>query len=100
MAGSGSPAGWIRTAATCRRRTGGARPQLFDFIQNCAEPRVQLVGSADTLAYAELFLTVRWLLQPKKYDPRLLLREAQPPDCGRGLRSRENLGSMRSALLS
>src|SRR5207253_4678065 len=61
----------------------GARPQFLEFVQACSEPRVELVGSADTLAYAELFLTVRWLLRPGKSDPRLILREALHGGCAR-----------------
>jgi cellulose biosynthesis protein BcsQ len=54
----------------------GQAPSVIDFMRPCSEPRVELVGSADTLAYAELNLTVRWLLQPGKNDPRMLLRTA------------------------
>ena len=54
----------------------GNRPRLLDCAHVCSEQRVELVGSADTLAYAELNLTVHWLLRPGKNDPRLLLRQA------------------------
>ena len=54
----------------------GNAPNILDFMRPCSEPRVELIGSADTLAYAELNLTVRWLLQPGKNDPRMLLRSA------------------------
>lgn len=54
----------------------GDAPRFADFFQVSSEPRVELVGSADTLAYAELNLTVHWLLQPGKSDPRLILRGA------------------------
>ena len=45
------------------RAAAGAQPELLEFIHARPEPRVQLVGSADTLAYAELFLTMHWLLR-------------------------------------
>jgi cellulose biosynthesis protein BcsQ len=55
---------------------GASGPQFGDFVHACSEHRVELVGSADTLAYAELNMSVRWLLQPNRGDPRLLLRDA------------------------
>jgi chromosome partitioning protein len=54
----------------------GERPKFLDFIHHCSEHRVELVGSADTLAYAELALTMRWFRSPGRGDVRLLLREA------------------------
>jgi cellulose biosynthesis protein BcsQ len=54
----------------------GNQPRLLDCAHVCSEPKIELIGSADTLAYAELNLTVHWLLKPGKNDPRLLLRKA------------------------
>jgi cellulose biosynthesis protein BcsQ len=58
------------------RAAEGEPASFLDFVHSCSEHRVELVGSADTLAYAELNLTMRWLLRPSGRDARLLLRRA------------------------
>lgn len=52
------------------------RPAFLDFVHHCSEHRVEIVGTTDTLAYAELNLTMRWLRWPSRGDVRLLLRDA------------------------
>ncbi|HLW66248.1 MAG TPA: AAA family ATPase [Gemmataceae bacterium] len=55
--------------------TGGGEVRFADYVHSSSEERASIIGSADTLAYVELNLTVHWLLRPEKKDVRLLLRE-------------------------
>ena len=57
------------------KATGGGEVQHLDYVHTASEPRVSVIGSSDALAYAELNLTVYWVLRPHKRDVRLLLRE-------------------------
>jgi len=49
---------------------------LLDFIQETGEQTPDLVPTADTLAYTEMNLTLKWLLRLAKRDVRFLLRRA------------------------
>jgi cellulose biosynthesis protein BcsQ len=50
-------------------------PSLLSYTRPILAPSASaLVGTVDTLAYAEMSLTVRWLLREGNRDPRFLLR--------------------------
>jgi cellulose biosynthesis protein BcsQ len=50
-------------------------PNLLNYTRPILEPSASaLVATVDTLAYAEMNLTIRWLLREGNRDPRFLLR--------------------------
>jgi cellulose biosynthesis protein BcsQ len=54
---------------------GSEYPNLLDYtLPVLSEGRSGLVPTSDSLAYAELNLTIRWLLREGNRDPRFLLR--------------------------
>jgi len=59
-----------------QQSVAGSNPSFADYVHETQESGVELMGSSDTLAYAELNLAVHWLLRPGKKDVRLLLRGA------------------------
>jgi chromosome partitioning protein len=50
-------------------------PKLPDYTQPILQDGCALVPTADELTYAELNLTIRWLLRDSRRDPRFLLRK-------------------------
>lgn len=58
------------------QRSLNQNPALHEFARTTNESGVDLIGSSDTLAYAELSLSVQWLIRRARHDPRLLLRQA------------------------
>lgn len=55
---------------------GAEHPNLLDYAQPILpDGKSSLVPTADDLAYAEMNLTIRWLLRDERRDPRFLLRK-------------------------
>jgi cellulose biosynthesis protein BcsQ len=50
--------------------------KLMEYVQPSLEENLHLIATADTLAYTEMNLTLKWLLRTARRDARFLLRKA------------------------